>query len=126
MPPETVLQVALPVPLPRGFDYLPPAGHSPGPEDVGKRVQVPFGSRQLTGVVVGIGIAAVDGPELRQALGLLDQTPLLHGELLQSLRWLSRYTHAPLGEVLGTALPVLLRQGEPMPDTHAWAWQLTE
>jgi primosomal protein N' (replication factor Y) len=28
--------------------------------------------------------------------------------------------------VLATALPTALRRGEPMPDTHAWAWQLTE
>ena len=47
-------------------------------------------------------------------------------ELLDSLRWLARYTHAPLGEVLATALPAPLRAGEPLPDTHAWAWALTE
>ena len=123
---DSVLQVVLPLPLPRWFDYLPPPGHSPSADDVGKRVRVPFGSREMTGVVAGIGNASGDVPELRQALELLDQAPLLHGELLESLRWLSRYTHAPLGEVLGTALPVLLRQGEPMPDTHAWAWRLTK
>ena len=51
---------------------------------------------------------------------------LFHGELFESLRWLARYTHAPLGEVLATALPAALRRGEPLPDTHAWAWRLTE
>ena len=123
---DATLQIVLPLPLPQWFDYLPPPGHQPGTDDIGKRVRVPFGSRQMTGVVAGIGSAGGDGPELRQALGLLDTAPLLHGELLASLRWLARYTHAPLGEVLGTALPALLRQGEPMPDTHAWAWRLTE
>lgn len=123
-----LLQIALPVPLPRSFDYLPPAGHRPTPADVGKRVRVPFGSREMTGVVVGISApgAEAEGPVLREVQALLDESPLLHGELLESLRWLARYTHAPLGEVLGTALPVLLRQGEPMPDTNAWAWRLTE
>ena len=119
------LQIVLPLPLPQWFDYLPPPGHSPGADDIGKRVRVPFGSRQMIGVVAGIGAATGEGPELRQAMDLLDTAPLLHGELLASLRWLARYTHAPLGEVLGTALPTLLRQGEPMPDTHAWAWRLT-
>ncbi|HEX7801536.1 MAG TPA: primosomal protein N' [Pseudoxanthomonas sp.] len=123
---DATLQIVLPLPLPQWFDYLPPPGHSPGADDIGKRVRVPFGTRQMTGVVAGIGAATGDGPELRQALDLLDTAPLLHGELLASLRWLARYTHAPLGEVLGTALPTLLRQGEPMPDTHAWAWRLTE
>ncbi|MEP6906889.1 MAG: primosomal protein N' [Pseudoxanthomonas sp.] len=121
-----LFQIALPVPLPRCFDYLPPAGHSASATDVGKRVRVPFGAREVTGVVVGIGLPAEEGPALREALALLDESPLLWGELLESLRWLSRYTHAPLGEVLGTALPVLLRQGGPMPDTHAWAWRLTD
>ena len=123
---DATLQIVLPLPLPQWFDYLPPPGHSPGADDIGKRVRVPFGSREMTGVVAGIGMATGDGPELRQVLELLDAAPLLHGELLASLRWLARYTHAPLGEVLGTALPTLLRQGEPMPDTHAWAWRLTE
>ena len=125
MPAPLLLRVALPVPLPRLFDYLPPDDHTPVATDIGRRVKVPFGSRELTGIVAEVGIAAEDAPELRQAMAFPDPGPLLHGELLESLRWLSRYTHAPLGEVLGTALPVLLRRGEPVPDTHAWAWRLT-
>jgi primosomal protein N' (replication factor Y) (superfamily II helicase) len=124
--PDSILQIVLPIPLPQWFDYLPPLGHSPTTGDIGKRVRVPFGSREMIGVVAGTGRASGEGPELRRALSMLDETPLLHGELLASLRWLARYTHAPLGEVLGTALPVALRQGEPMPDTHAWAWRLSE
>ncbi|MEO6519702.1 MAG: primosomal protein N', partial [Pseudoxanthomonas sp.] len=122
---DFLLHVALPVPLPRKFDYLPPPGHAVSVSDVGKRVRVPFGSRELTGLVVGIGVPAGDLPALRPALTVLDTVPLLQGELLESLRWLARYTHTPLGEVLATALPVALRQGDPLPDTHAWAWRLT-
>ncbi len=117
------LRVALPVPLPRLFDYLPPPGAAPA-EPVGCRVRVPFGSRELVGVVVEPGEADPDG--LRAALAWADPQPLLAGELARSLHWLARYTHAPLGEVLATALPAPLRRGEPLPDTHAWAWQLTE
>ncbi|MEE7547792.1 hypothetical protein HF319_12760, partial [Xanthomonas sp. Kuri4-1] len=50
------LRVALPVPLPRLFDYLPPPGAAPA-EPVGCRVRVPFGSRELVGVVVEPGEA---------------------------------------------------------------------
>ena len=125
MPTPFLLRVALPLPLPRLFDYLPPDGHAPSATDIGRRVKVPFGSRELTGIVAAVGAVADGVLELRQATTFLDAAPLLQGELLESLRWLSRYTHAPLGEVLGTALPALLRQGEPMPDTHAWAWRLT-
>ena len=124
--PGPILRVALPLPLPRLFDYLAADGHAPGTGDVGCRVRVPFGPRELVGVVAEVGAADPAAPELRAALALLDGTPLLHGELLDSLRWLARYTHAPLGEVFATALPSALRRGDPLPDTHVWAWGLTE
>ena len=124
--PARLLKVALPLPLPRLFDYRAPHGAAAGAADVGRRVRVPFGPRELVGVVAAVGPADGEAPELRDALGLLDDAPLLHGELLDSLHWLARYTHAPLGEVLATALPAALRRGEPLPDTHAWAWRLTE
>jgi len=121
--PDDCLQVALPVPLPRLFDYRAPA--PVGPSDVGRRVRVPFGPRTLVGIVASVGPPRADVGELREIAGWLDGEPLLSGELLDSLRWLARYTHAPLGEVLATALPAALRRGEPLPDTHAWAWRLT-
>ncbi|MBO9829455.1 primosomal protein N' [Xanthomonas sp. A2111] len=123
--PAATLRVALPVPLPQLFDYLPPPGGAVADGDIGRRVQVPFGNRELSGVVAAIG-QVEDADGLRAALAWLDPAPLLHGELAESLRWLARYSHAPLGEVLATALPVPLRRGEPLPDTHAWAWRLTE
>jgi primosomal protein N' (replication factor Y) (superfamily II helicase) len=121
---DQALQVALPLPLPRLFDYLAAAPGTPG--DIGRRVRVPFGPRELVGVVASVGPAAGDASGLRPILGWLDDAPLFDGELLESLRWLARYTHAPLGEVLATALPAALRRGEQLPDTHAWAWRLTE
>ncbi|MBD8635393.1 primosomal protein N' [Stenotrophomonas sp. CFBP 13725] len=118
------LRVALPVPLPQLFDYLPPDGAAAG-DVVGCRIRVPFGPRELVGVVAGHGTAE-EGASLRQAIAWLDPQPVLQGELWQSLQWLARYTHAPLGEVLSMALPGPLRHGEPMPDTHHWGWQLTQ
>ena len=128
---DPVLKVALPLPLPQRFDYRMPDGVDPALVQPGQRVRVPLGaSRELTGVIDGFADpdprAGSGEATLRAALALLDETPLLHGELLDSLRWLARYTHAPLGEVYATALPAALRRGEPLPDTHAWAWRLTE
>ena len=127
--PASLWRVALPLPLPRLFDYLPPDGAEATAADIGCRVRVPFGSRELVGVVAEVGAASADaaaGASLKPALARLDPAPLLRGELLASLRWLSRYTHAPLGEIFATALPTALRHGEPLADTHAWAWRLTE
>ncbi|MBV2208977.1 MAG: primosomal protein N' [Thermomonas sp.] len=119
------LRVALPLPLPRLFDYLPPQGLNADAVAVGQRVQVPFGNRTLCGLMVGHAQAA---PELalKEALAVLDPEPLLQGELLASLRWLAGYLHAPLGEVLAAALPALLRRGEPLPEVARYGWQLNE
>jgi primosomal protein N' (replication factor Y) (superfamily II helicase) len=123
---DTVLRVALPLPLPRLFDYHAAGNAAASPQDIGRRVQVPFGPRELVGVVIATGAPEPDAPELREVLSWPDDVPLFHGELLDSLHWLARYTHAPVGEVFATALPAALRRGEPLPDTHAWAWRLTE
>ncbi|WP_256646089.1 primosomal protein N' [Thermomonas paludicola] len=123
--PSSVLRVALSLPLPRLFDYLPPAGTHAGAVAIGQRLRVPFGQRELCGIVVAHAIAEPD-IELRAALQVLDDGPLLQGELLASLRWLSGYLHAPLGEVLAAALPATLRRGEPLPDITRYGWRLAE
>ena len=123
--PTPVLRVALPVPLPRLFDYLPPPGTDAAAVVPGQRLRVPFGSREALGIVLGHAHAE-PGVELRQALALPDQDPLLRGELLASLRWLAGYLHAPIGEVLATALPAALRRGEEIPDTATYGWRLNE
>ncbi|WP_426801351.1 primosomal protein N' [Xanthomonas campestris] len=124
--PVTTLRVALPVPLPQLFDYLPPQDTDvDGADRVGCRVRVPFGPRELIGVVVERG-QQPSAEGLRAVLDWCDDTPLLVDELARSLHWLARYTHAPLGEAQASALPGPLRRGEPLADTHAWAWQLTE
>jgi len=123
--PRSVLRVALPVPLPRLFDYLPPPGVDAASIAIGQRLRVTFGARELCGIVVGHGPAEA-GFEVRPALALPDAGPLLHGELLASLQWLAGYLHAPQGDVLATALPAALRHGEPLPETETVAWRLTE
>jgi primosomal protein N' (replication factor Y) len=124
--PELVLRVALPLPLPRRFDYLPPNGIEADTRLVGSRVRVPFGNRELVGCIDEIGEPDVDAPELRHAIEVLDDEPLLHGELLATLRWTARYYHASLGDVIATALPASLRRGDPLPETCAHGWMLSE
>ena len=57
---KTILRIAVPSPLYRSFDYLPPAGTDPDILQPGIRVRVPFGRRRLVGVLLSWpGIALV-------------------------------------------------------------------
>lgn len=104
------LQVALNTPLNRLFDYrAPAAGATVVP---GMRVRVPFGRRQLVGVVVACShTTAVPSGKLKTADELLDRRPLLDPALLELLLWASDYYQHPPGEVIAAALPTALRQG---------------
>ncbi|MBE8597193.1 primosomal protein N' [Xenorhabdus sp. BG5] len=121
----TVVQVALPVPLTRTFDYLLPTG-LPLPA-IGVRVLVPFGKRNAIGIVTGIADSSELPPEqLKSITSILDVHPLFPNDLWQLLQWAVSYYHYPLGEVLFHALPVLLRQGKPAEFSPLWQWQVTE
>jgi primosomal protein N' (replication factor Y) (superfamily II helicase) len=125
MTPPSVLRVALALPRPGLFDYLPPPDMAAGPDWTGCRVRVPFGRRELVGVVVESGPAA-DSRPLRPVRARLDATSLFDSELWQTLRWAARYYQAPLGEMLATALPARLRMGGEQPNGAEPGWQLTD
>ena len=121
----TPIRVALPVPIPHCFDYLPPdTGITPS-EMIGCRIRVLFGKRELVGLVVGEGGEDATQRQLRPALAWIDHQPLLTGELASSVHWLARYTHTPLGEMLALALPSKFRHGAALPETRVAVWQLT-
>jgi primosomal protein N' (replication factor Y) len=106
-----LVQVAVPSPLYGVFDYR---WASSAPILPGARVRVPFGRRQVTGIVMGpIADSAVPEAKLRSVAKVHDAEPVLSADILQLLQWASRYYHHPIGEVLTAALPVLLRKGKP-------------
>ncbi|MEO7067617.1 MAG: primosomal protein N' [Rhodanobacter sp.] len=120
---SAVLRVALPVPLLHLFDYLPPVQ---GAASVGSRVLVPFGRGQLVGVVVSVETETAVAPtRLKQVTRLLDSTPLLNTELMQTLAWASDYWLGAPGEAYANALPVALRKAKPLPAINETYWSLT-
>ena len=120
-----ILRVALPVPLHTLFDYR--VDGDAGAIAVGSRVLVPFGRRELVGVVAEpVAGSELDPARLKPILRVLDDAPLLTGELLATLRWAARYYQHPLGEVLQGALPVALRSARALPQTGVAALRLTE
>jgi len=120
----TILRVAINTPVNKLFDYLPPAGAKnlrPG-----MRVSVPFGRRQLIGVVAVVAHSS-DWPlsKLKTASELIDPEPLLDVQLIEMLNWASRYYQHPLGEVIAAALPTALKQGRPPQQEKTFSWVLT-
>ncbi|MET0332242.1 MAG: primosomal protein N', partial [Dyella sp.] len=118
-----VLRVALPVPLPTLFDYLPPPT---GEATVGSRLLVPFGRGKMVGIVVQCGVdSTLPAARLKPALQLLDDTPLLDHELMRSLGWAADYWLGAPGEAYANALPLALREPCALPDTRQEAWALS-
>lgn len=119
-----VVNVALPVPLARTFDYLLPEGMRPV---TGARVSVPFGQRQAIGIVIqNSENSELPLNKLKPVNDLLDRESLFSPGLWRILNWAAEYYHYPLGEVLFHALPVLLRQGKNAELTPLWQWYATE
>lgn len=121
----TVWKIALPTPLHKSFDYLPPTSSQAVPP-VGARVQVPFGHRTLIGFfleVVSHTEFSLD--KLKRVKSILDQRSLFVKNTYQLCVWMSSYYHHPLGEVLMSALPKYLRTGNELPSDQVNAYQLS-
>ncbi|MCY7296666.1 primosomal protein N' [Alteromonas sp. a30] len=121
-----IVEVALPVPLRRRFDYLwlTTAEVQPSP---GMRVIVPFGSRQLIGVILQVkDTSEWDRAKLKAVRECLDETPVLNEEQRTLLHWASGYYQHPIGEVFSTALPAKLRKGDTNTRPSITYWKLTE
>ncbi len=110
---QVILRLAIPSPLRSEFDYLPPEGVVPGTLTPGVRLLVPFGKQQVTAILLQlVSSTEIEPSKLRQAIRLIDDSPVLPQPMMKLCRWASGYYHHPIGEVLNNALPVLLRKGE--------------
>ncbi|HEB86463.1 MAG TPA: primosomal protein N' [Gammaproteobacteria bacterium] len=118
--------MAIPGPLRRIFDYLPPSGCTSAQLQPGLRLRVPFGRRVLVGVLLEVADHSELAPQkLRRAEALLDSRPILPQELLALMRWASRYYQHSIGEVILGSLPTLLRQGQAAQAKTESCWQLS-
>lgn len=100
------LRVALDVPLPGLFDYRSSRGAV-----VGQRVIVPFGRRQLVGVVTAVTLTpAIAEAQCRDVLEILEDLPPFPQDWMRMMEFASRYYQRPLGEVMMPALPPPLRK----------------
>ncbi|MEH6515785.1 MAG: primosomal protein N' [Halioglobus sp.] len=125
----SILRLAVPTPLRRLFDYLPPADLSEGDASLlapGMRFLVPFGQRQLVGYLISVEPES-DQPsgKMKQAITQLDSSTLLSPQILALCSWARNYYKHPPGEVYAAAFPNRMRQGKPPPASNLTHWQLT-
>lgn len=119
-----VVNVALPVPLRRTFDYLPQAGQGIESYPAGLCVRVQFAGQLLTGVVLHTATQTdVPANKLKAILATLDPKPLLGAEELQLAHWLSEYYHHSLGAVLELFLPAMIRRGAALAEAEVRSWR---
>ena len=104
----TIARVALDTPLDRLFDYLTLDAHT---DDIGRRVEVPFGNRRLIGVLVELADHSDLPLESLKSLHAIDRSsPPLPQDLLALARFVCGYYHHALGAVLAMMLPPALRR----------------
>ncbi|HEX7128989.1 MAG TPA: primosomal protein N' [Rhodanobacteraceae bacterium] len=121
---KALLRVALAVPLPRLFDYLPPDDRALPPP--GSRIEVPFGRARRIGIVVAhVDASDIPREKLKPALRVLDDAPVFTDELLANLLRAGDYWCGATGEVLFGAMPAWLREDKPPPRDEDEAWRLT-
>lgn len=105
-----LVRVALDVPLMRLFDYLLPMEAE---AQIGMRVVVPFGKQQRIGIITSFPQQSdIAVQQLKQVSEILDREPVFSDSIWQLLGWAADYYQSPWGEVLFSALPLKLRQGE--------------
>lgn len=126
----TVLRLAVPSPLRRLFDYLPPTGMDASTARAlqpGIRVRVNFRNRELVGVLIVVTqSSSMPLSKLKPALAVLDSEPILPRPMMQLFEWATTYYQHPPGEVFMNMLPALLRRGEPPLHEASLRWCLSE
>ncbi len=105
-----IVEIAVPCPLRRSFDYLWPED-CPQPPVAGQRVEIPFGNRHLVGIVLSEKSASdINTAKLKAVIQPLDAEPSLSEAQLKLGQWAAKYYHHPIGDCLQQMLPVSLRK----------------
>lgn len=121
------IRVAVPVRLYDCFDYKVSAEQYHQAE-IGARVAISFGRQNLVGIITEK--LSPDTPidssfQLKAITELLDDRAILDATVLNLSQWAAQYYLFPIGEVMHTAIPTLLRQGKPY-NLLAHSWRVLD
>ena len=119
------IRVAIPVYVYDTFDYTVNAEQY-AQAQIGARVAISFGRQNLVGIItekVDPNEAFTGQFKLKAITELLDKEAILDQQVLTLLTWSAQYYQFPIGEVMQSALPSLLRQGRAL-DILFHQWQI--
>jgi primosomal protein N' (replication factor Y) (superfamily II helicase) len=105
---SVLYEVAVDAPLAKTLTYSQPVGRVE-PLPAGCCVRVSLGNRRAIGYILGVAQPqSEDAPSFSvKPIGeVLSETPFFPESLIPFYRWVGRYYHHPIGEVLRTALPL--------------------
>ena len=118
-----IVRVALDIPLSTLFDYFL-AENMTAVE--GQRVVVPFGRKQVVGVVMEcVPSSDLAAERIKAVVQVLHDVPPMPAELLKLLRFCSDYYHHPVGMTVLSALPARLRGSLPVALKQALTYSLS-
>ena len=100
---DQYIEVAVSLPVYNTYTYRVPSALAPDMA-TGKRVTVPFGSRSVTGYVLGPADPE-DAGAIKPVTDILDETPLFPAAMTEFFRWIAAYYLYPIGEAIKSALP---------------------
>ncbi len=121
---EQYIQVAVPVPMRQLFTYQVPITMQTPAIEVGERVAVSFGARQVIAIVISIDDKCnIDIKKIKPLSKRLNDSFHLSHSLVSYLKLCANYYHHPIGDVFQQALPKLLRQVKKSDLQPPMVWQ---
>jgi primosomal protein N' (replication factor Y) (superfamily II helicase) len=112
-----IARVTLELALRKEFDYLIPSEFA-GQIDVGSRVKVPFGPRQVMGCVTAL-VENSPHTNLREITKVIGKQTLVTPKILKLARWIGEYYCCPPEIALKSVLPEAVRK-----EKDGWKEQL--
>lgn len=106
------LQIVLNIPLNQTFTYSwnDSENNSGETPETGKRAEVKFGNRKMTGFIVSVENeipkeCPVSAEKIRSVLKIIDKEPLFTLEIYEFAAWISRYYICSIGEAIFSIIP---------------------
>ena len=106
------LQIVLNIPLNQTFTYSwnDSENNSGETPETGKRAEVKFGNRKMTGFIVSVENeipkeCPVSAEKIRSVLKIIDKEPLFTPEIYKFAAWISRYYICSIGEAIFSIIP---------------------